>query len=136
MGGSSEVKSFITPNFKIIHNPTRYFQNILIIVYRNIHFWPQGYAFAVEFYFEEIFERHFEIPNSWKVFENAIWQISAPNGFVRCNFSVVPDSVFLFSENSQIFLWSFLEFFSNFNLFFQLLFCFTLFFIKIPLFSF
>jgi hypothetical protein len=41
-------------------------------------------------------------------------QISAPNGLVRRDFSVVPDSVFLFSENSQIFLWSFLKFFSNF----------------------
>ena len=41
-------------------------------------------------------------------------QISAPNRLVRRDFSVVPDSVFLFSENSQIFLWSFLKFFSNF----------------------
>ena len=51
-------------------------------------------------------------------------QISAPNGLVRRDFSVVPDSVFLFYENSQIFFGHFLNFkliFSTFVLFFSLL---------------
>ena len=48
-----------------------------------------------------------------------ITQISGPNGLVRRDFSVVPVSVFLFSENSQIFLRSVLKFFSNFSLIFS-----------------
>ena len=63
-------------------------------------------------------------------------QISAPNGLVRRDFSVVPDSVFPFSENSQIFYGRFLNFSQIFNLFFLLLFCFSLFSIKITHFIF
>ena len=44
-------------------------------------------------------------------------QISAPNGLVRRDFSVVPDSVFLFYENSQIFFGRLLNFSQIFNLF-------------------
>ena len=55
----------------------------------------------------------FRNQNAPKSENRCIDQISAPNVLVRCDFSVVPDSVFLFSENSQIFLWSFLEFFLN-----------------------
>ena len=52
-------------------------------------------------------------------------------GLVRRDFFVVPDSVFLFSENSQIFFGRFLIFFQISNLFFLLLFCFPPFSIKI-----
>ena len=39
------------------------------------------------------------------------------------DFSVVPDSVFLFFENSQIFFGRFLNYSQIFNLFFLLMFC-------------
>ena len=58
-------------------------------------------------------------------------QISAPNGLVHCDFSVVPDSFFLFSENSQIFFGRFISFSQICKLFFLLLITFSLFAIKI-----
>ena len=73
------------------------------------------------------------LPNLRK---SANYQISALNGLVCRDFSVVPDSVFVFSENSQIFFGRFLNFSKNFNLFFLLLFCFSLFSIKITHFIF
>jgi hypothetical protein len=56
---------------------------------------------------------------------------SAPNGLICRDFSVVPDSVFLFSENSQFFFGNFLNFSQFFNLFFLFMFCHSLFSIKI-----